>query len=136
MTAVSGDLLRIEHGIVHVAALQSASHNTPLHITNALITQSNLTNSHIHSANSVSTNTLSVREMAEFLSDVVVDGSLTVHGAVVGSGPYVDSSDLRLKKDVKNISSALDTVSKLRGVRIHGIASYRLEFGLRLRCMD
>ena len=71
----------------------------------------------MHNAISVSTATLSVSEIAEFLSDVVIDGTVTVHGSVVGSGPYVDSSDARLKQDVVNITDALDAVCSLRGVR-------------------
>ncbi len=47
---------------------------------------------------------------------MVIDGSVTVHGTVVGSGPYVDSSDARLKRDVRSITGALDTVQQLRGV--------------------
>jgi hypothetical protein len=93
-----------------------ASAAAPLQIHSALLLQANLTASTIHNAASISTAALTVREQAEFLSNVVIDGSVTVHGTVVGSGPYVDSSDARLKRDVRSITGALDTVQQLRGV--------------------
>jgi len=41
---------------------------------------------------------------------------LDVNGRVRGSGPYDQSSDLRYKKNLTPISSALDKVTRLRGV--------------------
>ena len=35
--------------------------------------------------------------------DVMIDGSLMVGGSVLGSGPYVDVSDRRLKKNIRSI---------------------------------
>lgn len=99
-------------------SLGPANPDVPLNIASALLLRSNISASHVHKAVSISTAILSVSETAEFLSDVVIDGTVTVHGSVVGSGPYVDSSDMRLKKDVANITNALDTVCKLRGVSV------------------
>lgn len=45
-----------------------------------------------------------------------VDGSLHVHGSVVGSGPYMDSSDARFKTDVHTIKNALGKVTNLNAV--------------------
>lgn len=49
-------------------------------------------------------------------SDAFIDGTMTVGGAVMGRGPYMDSSDARLKRDVREISSsdALAIVRELR----------------------
>ncbi len=116
MSALSDEVLRVEKGSVYASSLHPASAAAPLQIHSALLLQANLTASTIHNAASISTAALTVREQAEFLSDVVIDGSVTVHGTVVGSGPYVDSSDARLKKDVHCITGALNTVQQLRGV--------------------
>lgn len=49
-------------------------------------------------------------------SDVVVEGSVTVAGAVMGRGPYMDTSDSRLKEHVQTISGveASSVVRELR----------------------
>lgn len=52
--------------------------------------------------------------------DAFVDGGLTVGGSVLGSGPYVDVSDKRLKRNIKSIRTSFDNVienlSKLHAV--------------------
>jgi len=45
--------------------------------------------------------------------DVLIDGSLTVGGSVLGSGPYVDVSDSRLKTNITKIERS-DIVDKLQ----------------------
>lgn len=40
--------------------------------------------------------------------DVMIDGSLMVGGSVLGSGPYVDVSDRRLKKNIRSIEKEKD----------------------------
>lgn len=59
-----------------------------------------------------------VSSRAEFGSDVVIGGAAYVSGTVMGSGPYVDSSDARLKKNITRIPSAtaLEMVMKLDAV--------------------
>lgn len=49
-------------------------------------------------------------------SDGIFEGSVTVAGAVMGRGPYMDSSDVRLKTDIEEISGreASSIVRKLR----------------------
>jgi hypothetical protein len=56
--------------------------------------------------------------------EAFVDGALTVSGSVLGSGPYVDLSDQRFKKNINRIPSAeaLDKILQLEGV------SYDLDF--------
>ena len=62
---------------------------------------------------------LHVNGTADFASSVFMERSLTVQGTVVGSGPYIDSSDSRFKKNVEPLESALDKVARLEGVTYH-----------------
>lgn len=55
---------------------------------------------------------------AIFHNDVFISGSVSVEGSVIGSGPYVDSSDARFKRDISPIDNALDKVCALNGVVI------------------
>ena len=50
--------------------------------------------------------------------ETYLDGSLTVSGSVLGSGPYVDVSDKRFKKNIQRMDSAnvLDKLRQLDGV--------------------
>jgi hypothetical protein len=65
--------------------------------------------------------TLTVKELrvdgsVQLLDDVFIKGSVSVEGSVIGSGPYVDSSYMRLKSNVEPITNALDKVCSLAGV--------------------
>jgi len=57
----------------------------------------------------------------EVTGETYLDGSLTVSGSVLGSGPYIDVSDKRIKKDVERIDSPdmLEKVRQLVGVSYH-----------------
>ena len=59
----------------------------------------------------------------EVTGETYLDGSLTVSGSVLGSGPYVDVSDKRLKKNVERMNSPdmLERIRQLDGV------SYQLD---------
>lgn len=52
----------------------------------------------------------------EILGEVYVAGSANIEGSVIGSGPYMDSSDVRLKKNVTSIPpyTSLDQIMKLK----------------------
>ena len=56
--------------------------------------------------------------------DTFMDGSLTVSGSVLGSGPYVDVSDRRFKRNIKKIESA-DALQKI--LQLDAV-SYDLDF--------
>jgi len=60
---------------------------------------------------------LSVEGGANVGGEVFIEGSLTVSGSVLGSGPYVDASDERFKKDIEDIGGAMEMLKGLRGVR-------------------
>lgn len=89
-----------------------------LHVSHALVVDSNVSFSAIHASPSISTQTLSVSGVSDFNDDVAVDGTLTVHGNVIGSGPYVDSSDSRFKKNVVPLNNSLELVMKLNAVSV------------------
>lgn len=54
--------------------------------------------------------------MLSAASDVMVEGSVTVAGAVMGRGPYMDTSDARLKTEVREVS-AVDASTVVKGLR-------------------
>ncbi len=70
------------------------------------------------SSTSIEVDTHKVNKYAEFNGEVYMEKGLTVQGTVVGSGPYVDSSDLRFKKNINELNgrSSLDIICKLRSV--------------------
>lgn len=55
----------------------------------------------VEDAPEVSTEQLTVRDLSDLRGDVVVGGSVNVRGSVIGRGPYVDSSDARLKTNIR-----------------------------------
>jgi hypothetical protein len=84
-------------------------------ISKATMSDSTLNNVVINDATSIITKSLSVKGAAEFTDDIFVEGSITVRGTVMGSGPYVDSSDIRFKKNVSPITNALEKVCAIGG---------------------
>jgi hypothetical protein len=60
--------------------------------------------------------TLTVNATADFAREVYMEEGLTVQGSVMGSGPYIDSSDGRFKRDVVPVHGALDMVSQMQAV--------------------
>lgn len=59
---------------------------------------------------------LSVDGVLSTASDVMIEGSVTVSGAVMGRGPYMDTSDARMKMEVKDISAS-DAMDIMKGLR-------------------
>ena len=54
--------------------------------------------------------------MCHFQKEVFIDSTLTVRGSVIGSGPYMDSSDSRFKRDIIPITSVLEDITSLQAV--------------------
>eukprot|EP01041_Mallomonas_annulata_P001065 gene1065-2084_t len=94
----------------------SSSSSSTIAITSALISDSKLQRVSI-SATDLSATSLSVSGQGDVGKDLYVGGSVTVQGSVIGSGPYIDTSDMRFKKDIEYITNALDIVTLLAGVR-------------------
>jgi hypothetical protein len=67
-------------------------------------------------ATEIKVTTLLVTGAADLNGDVYVDGSINVRGSVIGSGPYIDTSDSRFKTNITKIENALDIVNKMNGV--------------------
>lgn len=65
---------------------------------------------------SVGTEGIDVSGVLSAASDVIVEGSVTVGGAVMGRGPYMDTSDARMKAEVRDISAA-DAAAIVKGLR-------------------
>ncbi|CAM9167242.1 unnamed protein product [Ectocarpus sp. 12 AP-2014] len=59
---------------------------------------------------------LSVDGVLSTASDVMIEGTVTVSGAVMGRGPYMDTSDARMKMEVEDISAS-DAMAIMKGLR-------------------
>eukprot|EP00596_Hydrurales_sp_CCMP1899_P011071 CAMPEP_0119052806 /NCGR_PEP_ID=MMETSP1177-20130426/73978_1 /TAXON_ID=2985 /ORGANISM="Ochromonas sp, Strain CCMP1899" /LENGTH=135 /DNA_ID=CAMNT_0007032489 /DNA_START=693 /DNA_END=1101 /DNA_ORIENTATION=- len=66
--------------------------------------------------NYISGDRLVITGESELLGEVYIGGSLSVRGSVVGSGPYMDSSDIRFKTNIIPIQNALEIVNLMKGV--------------------
>lgn len=104
-------------GEIKVTSIGHIEKGKSLTVLNALLDAAVLTNAEVNAKN-VKTATMSVSGSAEFGSDVFVDGSVNVRGTVIGSGPYIDSSDKRFKSNVTRLTNALEQVMAMTGVRI------------------
>ncbi len=96
-------------------ALQVSSNIRTFNMTTNALQATNIISS-IGSIAELRSNTLAVTADTELHGDVFIHSSLTVQGTVVGSGPYVDSSDARFKKNVIPLKQSLDKVCALNGV--------------------
>ena len=103
-------------GVLSLQGLQSNSKTKPLTIQSAAIDKPAIVGGSIKKMDSIEAGTLEVSGDVEFSADVQIGGNLNVHGSVVGTRPYMDSSDARFKIAVEPIKNALDTVSSLTGV--------------------
>jgi hypothetical protein len=59
---------------------------------------------------------LEVHGKSDLLGDTYIEGSMTVRGTVIGSGPYIDSSDRRLKTNIQPLDAS-DTLTKFMKLR-------------------
>ena len=93
---------------------------TKVHLSSASLTEPVISGGTFTTVESIQTRKLEVTgtdSTTEIAGSVTVGGGLTVTGTVAGSGPYMDSSDIRYKRDVRKISQALKSVLALEGVR-------------------
>ena len=102
-------------GTLKVPAIEPLIPNGKIQILSAELQSPHLINARIDSKE-IKTNTLIVTGTSDMNGDVYVDGSINVRGSVIGSGPYIDTSDARFKTNVITINDALKLVKELNGV--------------------
>eukprot|EP01039_Chlorochromonas_danica_P010844 gene10844-12054_t len=108
--------LDVQTDTLHLAHLAPHTASSRIIIDQASLHQPELHKAVLKESMSITTDTLLVQGMSEVKGDSIFGGSITVRGSVVGSGPYVDSSDRRLKTDIKPLHGALDLLSHLQAV--------------------
>jgi hypothetical protein len=118
--------VNLEDHSLRVNSIQPFESSDSLSIQSAKIEQSEISHSSIKEATSIHTNTLKVDQVSEFRSGVTIMGSLMVYGSVSGSGAYIDTSDRRFKKNIQNITSALEKIDQLQAVRQSILLSFVL----------
>lgn len=102
-------------GTLKLPSIEPLIENGKLKIRFAELDSPHLINARIDSKE-VKTNTLVVTGTSDMNGDVYVDGSINVRGSVIGSGPYIDTSDIRFKTNITTINNALNLVKELTGV--------------------
>ena len=136
----SGDVLDIS-GNVKVSGIMNFGGSSGNSESDALDGGTNIDSGEIRGAKisggtASDLNGLSVKGGVDFQREVYIGGELTVGGSVVGSGPYVDASDARLKENVKPLKSAesgypdaLQSIMNIEAVTYNRVGSEDLEIG-------
>jgi hypothetical protein len=119
--STSGIVINTKQGGLKVSTISPATDSSTAFVElNSAVLKG--ANTKIENAKSISTETMLVNQNitvggpADFMGEVNMDKSLQVQGSVIGSGPYVDSSDIRFKKDILPFNNALGAISKLHTV--------------------
>ena len=71
------------------------------HLHNVTLTNPSFENIKLPSVLELTSDNLIVKGKSELHDDLFVDGTVTVRGSVIGSGPYMDSSDPRFKLQIE-----------------------------------
>lgn len=114
--------------VLHATKIDSVEAKIDRIIAESIVASKLVVDAGTISAKAIHTKDLRVDGSVQFHDDLFIKGSLSVEGSVIGSGPYVDSSDSRLKRNVKPITNALDKVCRLNGVRT--LINFKLLLGL------
>jgi hypothetical protein len=123
---VTQSALYLRHLYPLPAATAAAGEAATLVIHDAVLDSVTITGdrSVIEDVAELTTTTLTVKDFGDFRGDVIVGGSVNVRGSVIGRGPYVDSSDRRLKTNIAPLTTTttsttttmMDKVMHLRAV--------------------
>ena len=105
-------------GDMKLSSISPFDASSPLTISGAVLKSPVLSGADI-SASNVKAETMQVSGVVEMGADVFVSGSLNVRGTVIGSGPYMDSSDKRFKTNITAVDGALAKVIAMNGVSSH-----------------
>lgn len=97
-------------------SMLTSAGNESLILQNPIISNAILDNATMTNMDSLQANRLDISSDAHFGANVFIGKSLTVQGSVVGSGAYVDSSDVRFKKHIRPFEGALDKLMALSAV--------------------
>ncbi len=106
-------------GSLAVTAIQPLSPNPKVAIHSAELYSPVLNDATLVDAQSITTKSLTVTHEVQLdCQTVLITGNVMVYGSVMGTGPYVDASDKRLKENVSPIpaSDALKKVLAMQGV--------------------
>jgi hypothetical protein len=103
-------------GAVVTNVIKPAPGSSKVTVESALLVDSVVSGGELKAVKSVETVKLSVTNDVSIGGNTHIEGNLNVQGSVVGSRPYMDSSDARLKKDVEPIKNALQKLMQLDGV--------------------
>lgn len=82
-------------------------------LANVHILGGNLQDVNIHASSIFNSGELHVA------SNTFIGNDLLVHGQVMGSGSYVDTSDFRFKRDIHNLNNSLSSIRRMQGVRYY-----------------
>ena len=105
-------------GVLHLKAIDSINSASTLQLSHVEVHSGSIRNTLLEDVTLHKVKSLEVKGSTELLAETLIGGSLTVHGTVMGSGPYVDSSDVRFKKDIRPLTSVLSSMLQLRGVSV------------------
>jgi len=115
----SSDLTFNGAGELKVSALSGHSVNGPVNFKNNELTNVLISSGKITGLEELKAAAAHVGGALTADGDAYFGGAVTVAGAVIGSGPYIDSSDRRFKRDLAPVegAAALAAVRRLRPVR-------------------
>ncbi len=101
-----------------LAPLDSASEDgtASFEIKNAKITNSVIDSAKMNNITLIETDRIDIVGEGSGMTDVYIKGTLLVHGPVQGSGPYIDNSDKRLKKNIIPMTDVLDKIDEVQAV--------------------
>jgi len=112
----SSKVVVTKSGSLKLSSLQPLLQDGHIQIHSAQLHSPHLSHARID-ATEVKSSTLVITGTTDLNGDVYVDGSINVRGSVIGSGPYIDTSDSRFKTNITHIENALEIVTKMNGVR-------------------
>jgi hypothetical protein len=103
-------------GALVTTSIKAPSNNQKVNIDNAQLQDVLVNGGDLKRVHIVECETLAVSNDVAIMGNTNIEGNLNVQGSVVGSRPYMDSSDIRFKKDVKPIKNALEQLRHIDAV--------------------
>jgi ABC-type phosphate transport system substrate-binding protein len=107
-----------ESGSLTISSIQPFSSTDKVIIKGSSLVKPLIVGGSFTNVESIQATKINIQGDGDIGGNMFIGGSLDVHGSVVGSGPYMDSSDLRYKSNISSIKNALTKVIALKGVSI------------------